>query len=81
MTNITDFTVTRFAFRRDRVIGDSQVRFDTCNVAALELHTDDGLTGLGFLSNLSHALPDRAELARVLPRRRCRGCAVSRRPA
>jgi L-alanine-DL-glutamate epimerase-like enolase superfamily enzyme len=65
MTVIKDFSLTRFAFRRDRIIGDSQVRVDTCNVAALELHTDNGLTGLGFSLNLFHPFPDRSELERV----------------
>jgi L-alanine-DL-glutamate epimerase-like enolase superfamily enzyme len=65
MTTITDFAITRFSFPRDRVIGDSQVRIDTCNVAAIELTTDDGLTGLGFCANLFHPMPDRAELERV----------------
>src|SRR5271163_4551619 len=65
MTVIRDFRITRFAFRRDRVIGDSQVRIDTCHVATLELLTDDGLAGLGFLLNLFHPLPDRAELERA----------------
>jgi L-alanine-DL-glutamate epimerase-like enolase superfamily enzyme len=60
-----DFRITRFAFRRDRLIGDSQVRIDQCHVAALELLTDDGLTGLGFLLNLFHPLPDRSELERA----------------
>ena len=61
---IERFTITRFAFRRDRTIGDSQVAIDTCNLGVLELHCDDGLTGTGFLLNLFHPLPDRAELER-----------------
>src|ERR1700761_8686074 len=65
MTAVVDFSITRFSFPRDRAIGDSQVRIETCNVAAIELTTDDGLTGLGFCSNLFHPMPDRAELERV----------------
>src|SRR5436190_151836 len=65
MASIRDFTVTRFAFRRDRIIGDSQVGFDVCNVAVLELHDEAGMTGTGWLLNLFHPLPDRAELERV----------------
>jgi L-alanine-DL-glutamate epimerase-like enolase superfamily enzyme len=65
MTAIHDFTITRFSFPRDRVIGDSQVRVDACHAAALELHTDDGLTGLGFMLHLFHPLPDRSELERA----------------
>ncbi len=64
MPTIRDFTITRFAFRRDRVIGDSQVGFDVCNVAVLELHDDAGNTGTGWLLNLFHPLPDRAEIER-----------------
>ena len=64
MTTIRDFTITRFAFRRDRVIGDSQVGFDVCNVAVLELHDEAGHTGTGWMLNLFHPLPDRAELER-----------------
>jgi len=65
MTTIRDFTITRFSFRRDRIIGDSQVRADSCYAAALELHTDDGRTGLGFMLHLFHPLPDRSELERT----------------
>src|SRR5579875_2541234 len=65
MTVLRDFAITRFRFRRDRVIGDSQVRIDSANIGALELFTDDGLTGLGFFADLFHPLPDRDELVRV----------------
>jgi len=65
MTEIRDITITRFAFARDRIIGDSQVKIAECHVGALEIHCDDGLTGLGFFLNLFHPLPDRAELDRV----------------
>jgi L-alanine-DL-glutamate epimerase-like enolase superfamily enzyme len=40
--------LTRFQFRRDRVIGDSQVRFVDFNAFALELTDSEGRTGLGF---------------------------------
>lgn len=59
------FRITRFQFARDRVIGDSQVRADSVNVAALELIADSGATGLGFIQALFHPLPDEAEIARV----------------
>jgi L-alanine-DL-glutamate epimerase-like enolase superfamily enzyme len=62
---IAGFDITRFAFRRDRVIGDSQVRIDTCNVGVLELRDDAGNVGTGFFLNLFHPLPDRAELLRA----------------
>lgn len=65
MTDIRDFTLTRFAFRRDRVIGDSQVHIDTCNAGVLELHDRAGRTGTGWLLNLFHPLPDRTELERI----------------
>ncbi len=62
---VRDFAITRFRFRRDRVIGDSQVRIETANIGALELTTDNGLTGLGFFADLFHPLPDRDELTRA----------------
>ena len=49
------FRITRFQFARDRVIGDSQVRADDVNVAALELIADNGKVGLGFVQTLFHA--------------------------
>lgn len=62
---ITDFRITRFQFPRDRVIGDSQVRTDMVNVAALELIDAAGQSGLGFMQSLFAPLPDQAELERL----------------
>ena len=62
---IAEFRITRFQFARDRVIGDSQVRADSANVAALELVDDKGRVGLGFIQTLFHPLPSQAEIARV----------------
>jgi len=62
---ITDFTITRFQFARDRVIGDSQVRFAYCHIGVLELHGSDGQTGTGFFFSLANALPSLAELRRL----------------
>lgn len=62
---LADFHVTRFQFARDRVIGDSQVRVDSVNLAALELIAETGETGLGFVQSLFHALPAEDEIARV----------------
>lgn len=62
---ISSFRITRFQFARDRVIGDSQVRADDANVAALELISDSGEVGLGFIQTLFTALPSQAEIARV----------------
>ena len=62
---LTGFRITRFQFVRDRVIGDSQVRADDANCAALELLTDDGHVGLGFIQTLFHPLPDQVEIERV----------------
>ena len=59
---LADFRVTRFQFRRDRVIGDSQVRIDQVHVAALELFAESGEVGLGFVFSLFHPLPDEAEI-------------------
>lgn len=62
---IVEFRITRFQFARDRVIGDSQVRADDVNIAALELIADTGAVGLGFIQTLFFPLPDEAEIKRV----------------
>jgi L-alanine-DL-glutamate epimerase-like enolase superfamily enzyme len=62
---IVDFRITRFQYARDRVIGDSQVRADQMHVAALELISDTGLLGLGFIQTLLFPLPDLSEIERV----------------
>lgn len=62
---ITAFRITRFQFARDRVIGDSQVRADDVNIAALELIADTGAVGLGFIQTLFTPLPDQAEIERI----------------
>jgi L-alanine-DL-glutamate epimerase-like enolase superfamily enzyme len=62
---LVDYRITRFQFARDRVIGDSQVRADDVNVAALELIADNGEVGLGFVQTLFTPLPDQDEIERV----------------
>ncbi len=62
---VDGFRLTRFQFRRDRVIGDSQVRFAFAHIAALELIADDGTVGLGFFSSIAHVLPSLAEIERL----------------
>ena len=62
---IADFRITRFQFRRDRTIGDSQVRADETNVATLELIAENGVSGLGFIQTLFTPLPEEAEIERV----------------
>jgi L-alanine-DL-glutamate epimerase-like enolase superfamily enzyme len=62
---VEGFRLTRFQYRRDRVIGDSQVRFDQANIAALELLADTGAVGLGFVSSLFHPLPALPEIERI----------------
>ena len=61
---IEAFRLTRFQFRRDRVIGDSQVQIAFAHYAALEIVCDDGRAGLGFLASLFHPLPALAEIER-----------------
>ncbi len=63
--SIAGFSVSRFSFARDRVIGDSQVRSSTVNLGVLELETAEGLVGIGFFQDLFHPLPDEDELNRV----------------
>jgi len=62
---LAGYRIIRFQFARDRVVGDSQVRFDAAHVAALELIADDGHAGLGFIQALAHPLPAQDEIARV----------------
>ena len=62
---VSSFTITRFQFARDHVIGDSQVRADEANFAAIELFDDHGRSGLGFAQSLFAALPDLGEITRV----------------
>ena len=62
---IVEFRLTRFQFARDRIIGDSQVRADDANIAALELIDDRGNLGLGFVQSLFQPLPALAEIIRT----------------
>lgn len=62
---VADFRITRFQFARDRIIGDSQVRADSVNVAALELIAETGEVGLGFIQTLFHPLPSQDEITRI----------------
>ncbi len=64
-TRLDSFEITRFQFARDRVIGDSQVRAEEVNVAAIELIDGKGRRGLGFAQSLFQPLPDLAEIIRV----------------
>lgn len=60
---IRSFSITRFEFRRDRAIGDSQVRFDMFHGFALELTDGAGHVGLGFAHQLWDAVPTQKALA------------------
>ncbi len=62
---LAEFRITRFQFARDRVIGDSQVRADAVNAAALELVDTEGRTGLGFIQSLFRPLPEADEIVRI----------------
>ncbi len=62
---VVEFRLTRFQFARDRVIGDSQVRADDVNIAALELIDDSGRVGLGFIQSLFRPLPAANEIVRI----------------
>ncbi len=61
---IEGFRLTRFQYRRERVIGDSQVGIAFAHYFTLELLSDDGKTGLGFGASLFHPLPALAEIER-----------------
>ncbi|MEP7286696.1 MAG: mandelate racemase/muconate lactonizing enzyme family protein [Chloroflexota bacterium] len=60
---LSSYQLTRFRLPLRRIIGDSQVRFDTIFIAALELRTQDGQVGLGLLNRFS--LPPQAEMERI----------------
>ena len=62
---LAEYHLTRFQFARDRTIGDSQVRIDEVNVAALELIDEKGNVGLGFAQGLLAPLPEQKEIERV----------------
>lgn len=62
---IVGFRVTRFQFRRDRTVGDSQVAAEQANIVALELSDDAGRTGLGFMQVLFQPTPAEDEIARI----------------
>jgi L-alanine-DL-glutamate epimerase-like enolase superfamily enzyme len=62
---IVSFEITRFQFARDRTIGDSQVRTDEVNLAAIELIDEAGRRGLGFMQALFVTLPALDEIIRV----------------
>jgi L-alanine-DL-glutamate epimerase-like enolase superfamily enzyme len=62
---VVEFRLTRFQFARERTIGDSQVRADDVNVAALELIDESGRVGLGFMQSLFRPLPSLEEIARI----------------
>lgn len=62
---LAEFHITRFQFARDRVIGDSQVRADTVDAAALQLVDEQGRAGLGFIQSLFRPLPKAEEIERV----------------
>jgi L-alanine-DL-glutamate epimerase-like enolase superfamily enzyme len=62
---IEAFELTRFQFARDRVVGDSQVRTEEVNIAALELIDEQGARGLGFAQTLFVPLPTIGEIERV----------------
>jgi len=63
-TELAGFRLTRCQFRRDRVIGDSQVRAAEVYVAAVELFDGAGRIGLGFAQSLFTPLPALAEIER-----------------
>jgi L-alanine-DL-glutamate epimerase-like enolase superfamily enzyme len=64
-SSIVDFRVTRFEFARDRVIGDSQIRVDDVQAAAIELIDEQGEVGLGFINPVLGGLPAEDEIARL----------------
>ena len=62
---LADYRITRFQFPRKRPVGDSQIRLDEVNVAAIELIDEAGRVGLGFAQSLVTPLPEIDEIMRV----------------
>lgn len=60
--SLSDWRITRFQCRRDRVIGDSQVRFEAFHALTLELVDAAGRRGLGFAHAMWDPLPPLAAL-------------------
>lgn len=60
---LQSFRLTRFQFRRDRVIGDSQVAIGDLHCLALEVTDGAGRTGLGFSGGLFTPFPPLATCA------------------
>jgi L-alanine-DL-glutamate epimerase-like enolase superfamily enzyme len=59
---LESYQITRFRLPLPRVIGDSQVRYDTLFIGALELRTNSDEIGLGLMNEF--ALPPLAEMER-----------------
>lgn len=59
---LKSYKIVRFEFLRDRIIGDSQVEFDSFHCLSLELTDGNGKTGLGFVHSLKGPLPPLDEL-------------------
>jgi len=62
VSRLSGFRLTRFQYRRDRDIGDSQVRFPLQHAVALELTDKAGRTGLGFAGALFDPMASLAAL-------------------
>lgn len=62
---INGFRLHRFAFPRNRAVGDSQTRSTMHHLVAIEILTASGLVGLGFCQSLSGPFAPKLELVRV----------------
>lgn len=60
--SIKDFQITRFQCLLDRVIGDSQVRFEQVHFVTLELIDGEGHRGLGFAHSLQAPYPSQSDM-------------------
>jgi L-alanine-DL-glutamate epimerase-like enolase superfamily enzyme len=64
LQKIAGFKFTRLEVPRKRVIGDSQIKSGRHVLGALELFTDGGLNGLGFIHG-AQSLPSETDLTRL----------------
>jgi L-alanine-DL-glutamate epimerase-like enolase superfamily enzyme len=68
ISKICEFAITRFEYRLDRSIGDSQVYFENMYAFALELKDASGNTGVGFGHKMFEPYAPQAALADTFTR-------------
>jgi L-alanine-DL-glutamate epimerase-like enolase superfamily enzyme len=65
---INSYRIILFAYPRDRIVGDSQVRSDHIYIGFLELISEAGMVGTGFFFQLFHPLPSYTQMCALIDR-------------